>query len=140
VPNTKLLNSEVVNFTKTAGPLGLIVHTTVGIGYDEDPAIIEELLIAAARETDGVKSKPGPFVLNSGLNAHDVSYEINAYCKKDYDPVRVRSALCRNVLDRFNEAGIQIMTPFYTGDPDEVKIPDGSARHRSDAQSGDVKG
>ncbi len=123
VPNTKMLSSEVVNYTQTAGPQGLIIHTTVGIGYDEAPDIVDELLIAAARETDGVKAKPGPFVLSQGLNAHDVSYEINAYCKKDSDPVRVASALRRNILRRFNAAGVQIMTPFYTGDPEELKIP-----------------
>ncbi len=123
VPNTKLLNTEVVNFTQTAGPAGLIAYTSVGIGYDEPRELVERLLINAAKSTDGVKAKPGPFVLSQSLNAHDVSYEINAYCKKDADAVRVRSAMQNNIQDQFRDAGVQIMTPFYTGDPDEAKIP-----------------
>ena len=34
----------------------------------------------------------------------------------------VRTALSRNVLDVFNEYGVQIMTPAYRGDPEEPKI------------------
>lgn len=123
VPNTKLLNTEVTNYTQTSGPMGLIVHTTVGIGYDEPRELVERLLMDAAKATAGVKVKPGPFVLSQSLNAHDVSYEINAFCKKDADPVRVRSELQNRIQDQFRDAGVQIMTPFYTGDPDAPKIP-----------------
>jgi hypothetical protein len=32
------------------------------------------------------------------------------------------SALHANILDAFNESGVQIMTPAYEGDPAEPKI------------------
>jgi hypothetical protein len=34
----------------------------------------------------------------------------------------VYSALHRNILDVFNEYGVQIMTPAYEGDPEQPKI------------------
>jgi hypothetical protein len=32
------------------------------------------------------------------------------------------SALHRNILDVFNEYGVQIMTPAYEGDPEQPKV------------------
>ena len=32
------------------------------------------------------------------------------------------SELHKNVLDAFNEYGVQIMTPAYEGDPDQPKV------------------
>jgi len=51
-----------------------------------------------------------------------VTYEINVFCDT---PERMRvlySDLHRNILDVFNEYGVQIMTPAYEGDPDEPKV------------------
>jgi small-conductance mechanosensitive channel len=111
----------------------LLLHTTVGIGYEEPQKKVERLLIEAAVETAGVKEKPGPFVLRTALGSHDVAYEINVYMLKDFKPVRVYSELHENILDHFNSAGFQIMTPFYVGDPAEPKIApplDDSAKSR----------
>jgi hypothetical protein len=35
---------------------------------------------------------------------------------------RLYAALHRNILDVFNEYGVQIMTPAYEGDPPEPKV------------------
>jgi hypothetical protein len=35
---------------------------------------------------------------------------------------RLYSALHANILDVFNEHGVQIMTPAYEGDPEQPKI------------------
>ena len=43
------------------------------------------------------------------------------------EPEVIRSELHARILDRFNEQGVQIMTPFYVGDPAEPKIPQGDA-------------
>jgi small-conductance mechanosensitive channel len=122
IPNSVLTGHKVVNLTRTAGTTGLLLHTTVGIGYEEPRQKIERLLIEAAVATPGVKAKPGPFVLRTSLNGFDVTYEINAYMLKDSRPVQVYSALHANILDCFNEAGVQIMTPSYVADPAEPKI------------------
>jgi hypothetical protein len=51
-----------------------------------------------------------------------VTYQINVYCDDARQMLRLRSDLHRNILDLFNEHGVQIMTPAYEGDPDEPKI------------------
>jgi hypothetical protein len=35
---------------------------------------------------------------------------------------RTYTALRRNILDVFNEYGVQIMTPAYEGDPEKPKV------------------
>jgi small-conductance mechanosensitive channel len=123
VPNSTLLNNQVANFTQTGETPGLLIHTTVGIGYDEPRREVERLLVEAARETPGLKTDPPPFVLRRELASHDVKYELNAYRVEGEEPEVIRSELHARILDRFNEQGVQIMTPFYVGDPAEPKIP-----------------
>jgi hypothetical protein len=36
--------------------------------------------------------------------------------------LRTYAALHRNILDQFNEHGVQIMTPAYEGDPETPKV------------------
>ncbi len=125
LPNSTLLSSQVTNFTRTGETPGLLIHTTVGIGYNEPRREVERLLVEAARETPGLKTDPAPFVLRTELASHDVKYQLNAYRVEGGDAEVIRSELHARILDRFNEEGVQIMTPFYVGDPAEPKIPQG---------------
>ena len=132
IPNTSLISDTVVNFTRTNGTDGLVVHITVGIGYDEAPEQIERLLIRAARKTEGLARTPEPFVLTNTLGSHDVGYEINAILVPGNDLVATRSRLNSNILAEFNAAGVQIMTPFYVADPAEPKIARAAERTASE--------
>ena len=51
-----------------------------------------------------------------------VVYEINAYCRDANAIARIYTELHRNILDVFNEYGVQIMTPAYEGDPEVAKV------------------
>ena len=122
IPNSLILNSEVVNYSTLAKNAGLILHTNVGIGYETPWRQVEAILVAAARRTPGLRSEPEPFVLQRKLGDFAVDYEINAYTD---DPTRILalySELHRNILDGFNEYGIQIMTPAYEEDPQQPKV------------------
>lgn len=57
LPNSTLLNNQVTNFTRAGETPDLLIHTTVGIGYDEPRGKVERLLVKAARETLGLKGK-----------------------------------------------------------------------------------
>ena len=49
-------------------------------------------------------------------------YEINAYTDNAQTMMRLYSALHSNILDLFNEHGVQIMVPAYEGDPEQPKV------------------
>jgi hypothetical protein len=51
-----------------------------------------------------------------------VTYELNVYCDKPQAMLGLYTALHQNILDVFNEYGIQIMPPAYEGDPKQPKV------------------
>ncbi|WP_240336793.1 mechanosensitive ion channel family protein [Tropicibacter sp. Alg240-R139] len=123
IPNAQLLNSEVINYTKKIDGSGLLLHTTVGIGYEEPPEKVEAMLIEAAHRTKDLKARPAPFVLWTALADYAINYQINAYTTRGASIPRIKSDLHRNIMAVFTENGVQIMTPSYIADPPEAKIP-----------------
>jgi small-conductance mechanosensitive channel len=122
VPNSTILNSHIVNYSAFAQKNGLILHTTVGIGYETPWRQVEAMLLMAADRTSGLLKDPAPFVLQKSLGDFCVTYEINAHCDDPHAMARRYTDLHRNVLDVFNEYGVQIMTPAYEGDPGQPKV------------------
>jgi small-conductance mechanosensitive channel len=122
VPNSTLLGSTVVNYSALARSHGLILHTTVGIGYETPWRQVEAMLLMAAERTPGVAREPAPFVLQLSLGDFCVVYEINVACDDPAAMGVLYSHLHRNILDVFNEYGVQIMTPAYERDPDQPKV------------------
>jgi small-conductance mechanosensitive channel len=122
VPNSKIIDEQVVNYSALAGSEGLILHTTVGIGYEVPWRQVESMLLEAAERTSGLLHEPKPFVRQIELGTFAVTYEINAYCDEPSAMSERYTTLHQNILDIFNEYGIQIMTPAYEGDPERAKI------------------
>lgn len=122
IPNSTILNSMVTNYSTFAASHGLILHTTVGIGYETPWRQVEGMLLMAAKRTPEVLADPPPFVLQKALGDFCVTYELNAYTASAGDMVGKYHALHANILDVFNEYGVQIMTPAYEGDPAEAKV------------------
>jgi small-conductance mechanosensitive channel len=133
IPNSQILASEVINYSSLSRTQGLILHTEVGIGYDTPWRQVEALLISAAGRTEGVVLDPPPFVREKKLGDFAVTYELNAYCREAQAMGHLYAELHRNILDAFNEAGIQIMTPAYEGDPSEPKIVAAKDWHKAPA-------
>jgi small-conductance mechanosensitive channel len=122
IPNSVLLNSSIINFSKKAKEEGLILHTSVGIGYETPWRQVEAMLKEAASRTEGMLKHPPPFVLQNSLGDFAVSYELNVFCN-DLSVLPVHYAnLHKNILDVFNENQVQIMTPAYMGDPATPKL------------------
>lgn len=122
IPNSTILQSHVINYSTLARQHGLILHTTVGIGYETPWRQVESMLSLAAERTPGLLRQPPPFVLQKSLGDFCVTYEINAYCPEPRSMQMLYTALHQNILDVFNEFGVQIMTPAYEGDPPEPKL------------------
>jgi small-conductance mechanosensitive channel len=126
IPNAMVLGSHLINFSSCAQDQGLILHTSVTIGYDAPWRRVHELLIAAAQATTHLRSKPEPFVLQTNLNDFYVTYEINAYTDQPNRMATIYAELHQNIQDKFNEAGMEIMSPHYAQirDGNQTTIPD----------------
>jgi small-conductance mechanosensitive channel len=126
IPNSKVLTGYSVNYSTPTEKEGLIIHTTVTIGYDAPWRAVHELLIRAAEQTDGVSKSPKPFVLQTSLDDFYISYQINAYIKNAQRILTTKSILHQNIQDEFNRAGVEIMSPHYRSERDgnPVTIPE----------------
>ena len=122
VPNSMILNSHVINYSAKARERGLILHTAVTIGYDTPWRQVHEMLLMAARKTPGLLAEPEPFVLQKSLDDFYVTYELNVYTDKPEKMTVFYSELHQNILDVFNEYGVQIMSPNYVADRAEPTI------------------
>ena len=122
IPNSQILGSQVMNYSSLARTRGLILHTEVGIGYETPWRQVEAMLLEAAGRTTGLATEPKPFILEKKLGDFAVTYELNVYCNNVPAIMQLYSELHRNILDVFNEYGVQIMTPAYEGDPPEPKV------------------
>ncbi len=126
IPNSMILNAHILNYSAQAKDAGLILNTSVTIGYDAPWRTVHELLIGAALKTKGVLPQPKPFVFQTALNDFNVSYEINAYTDQPNDMAEIYSDLHRNIQDEFNRGGVEIMSPNYFAlrDGNTVTIPE----------------
>ena len=121
MPNSTILNSEVVNYSTLAKKEGLILHTSVGIGYEVPWRQVEAMLLESANRATGLSKDPSPFVLQKALTDFAVTYELNAYCTNVTNIPMMYSELHSNIQDVFNEHNVQIMTPNYIADTPEPK-------------------
>jgi len=122
IPNSVILSSSVVNYSLLAREGKLILHSSVGIGYETPWRQVEAMLVQAAERTEGLLAEPKPFVLQRALGDFAVTYEINVYCGDAQAMEKLYTRLYRNILDVFNEHGVQIMTPAYVADPAQPKV------------------
>jgi len=126
IPNAMVLGSHIINFSSSANDKGLILHTTVTIGYDVPWNKVHGLLISAANETEYILKDPKPFVLQTSLDDFYVSYELNAYTNEPGKMAGIYSQLHSKIQDKFNEAGVEIMSPHYGAmrDGNQTTIPE----------------
>ena len=126
IPNSIVLGGAMTNYSRQAKEQGLILHTSVTIGYDAPWRTIHGLLIEAALATPNILETPRPFVWQTALNDFYVTYEINAYTANARDMIETYAVLHANIQDKFFAAGVEIMSPHYTSirDGNTVQIPE----------------
>jgi small-conductance mechanosensitive channel len=123
IPNSQILAGEVVNYSSFAKAQGLILHTEVGIGYETPWRQVEALLLTAAARCGSPSAEaPRAFIVLKKLGDFAVTYELNLHCADATAMLPMYTTMHRNILDVFNEYGVQIMTPAYEGDPAEPKV------------------
>ena len=125
IPNSKVMSGDVLNYSTIARTQGVILRTTITIGYDVPWRRVHELLVSAALSTEGIEKEPAPFVLQTGLNDYYPAYELNTYVKNAARMRLTLSALNERVQDVFAEAKVEITSPAYTAirDGNAMAIP-----------------
>lgn len=125
IPNGTIMTSNIINYSTMAREKQLILYTSVTIGYEAPWKDVEACLMAAAAESYGLLKEPKPFILQNELADFYVDYQLNVYTELANEMPFVYSELHKKIQDKFNEAGLEIMTPhvFAVRDGNEIAIP-----------------
>jgi small-conductance mechanosensitive channel len=113
IPNSVLLTSNIINYSSSKEK-GLVLYTSVTIGYDAPWETVHRLLVSAAEVTEYILKDPAPFVLQTSLDDFFVTYQLNAFTDHPEIQTRIYSELHQNIQNKFNEGGVEIMSPHYT--------------------------
>jgi len=113
IPYTKGLSSHIVNYSGEQENHNILLHTTISIGYDVTWEKVNELLISATLLTEFLNHSKPAFVRQIKLDDFYVVYELNAYTTNVKQMQHTYSELHKNILDVFNKAEIEILSPHY---------------------------
>jgi len=124
VPNAVVVSNTVLNYSRMVRGQAAVLSTTVTIGYDAPWRQVHALLGDAAASTAGIAQSPAPLVLQHALSDFFVEYELQVTIVDVSIYVEIMSRLHANIQDRFNENGVQIMSPHFVIQPaDPVVVP-----------------
>ena len=110
IPNEILMTEEVVNWSYSTRNVRISIP--VGISYDSDVKLAQELMIEAAASSPRVLKAPKPVVWMTGFGDSAIDHEIRIWIR---DPEAglgsVRSEILDRVLELFRSNGVQIPYP-----------------------------
>ena len=133
LPNSILVSNQLTNWTLSDRIRR--VEIDVGVAYGSDVAMVQELLLVAARAHPGVLSDPAPVALFTGMGDSALAFQLRAWTSQfDLHPV-VAGEIRQAVVEKLGAAGISI--PFPQRDLHVVSVDEGAARSlRGPAPSG----
>jgi len=126
VPNSTILGNHIINFSKNAAEeVGVILHTSVTIGYDVPSGEVIQALVKGAKNTQMILQKPEPFVLVKSLDDFYINYEINCHTKHPEKSAVIYSYLHESIKNELHNAGIEILSPHYNAvrDGNDLTVP-----------------
>jgi len=125
IPNANIMTAQTINYTNSAKEYGLILYTTITVGYEISWRKVHELLIEAGLNTPNVLSDPKPFVLQIALDDFYVEYQINVFTREANEMANIYSDLNKNLQDVFNREGIELLSPHFRAQRDgsETMMP-----------------
>lgn len=117
VPNAKLAQAIVTNYHLPEKRMSLLIP--VGVSYDEDPDVVERILLEEARlgagEIPGLLAHPEPSVrFIPGFGESSLNFTLICQVAEFVDQYLAQHELRKRILRRFRREGIQIPFPVRT--------------------------
>ena len=110
IPNENLMINQVENWSYSSKNVRMQVP--VGVSYEADMKLAEELMLEAAKSCDRVLKAPPPTVWMAEYGDNSVNFMIHCWIRDPEDGVgNVRSAVLKKLWWLFKENGIEIPFP-----------------------------
>ena len=124
VPNSKLLENTVVNWT--LDDCLIRTHVKIGVAYGSDVSQVVEILERSARETPGVFREKVPIVLFEDFGADALLFAVQFWLDVDDEP-EIKSDVRYAIEAKCRAAGIEIAFPqrdlhLHTAKPLDVRL------------------
>jgi small-conductance mechanosensitive channel len=120
IPNAVVVSQTTTDFSRY--PEDVLTAASITVGYSVPWRQVHALLRLAAERTPGIRRDPKPRVVQLSLEDMRVNYTLLFCLENQQNRNRVRSAVNAQILDLFNEYGVQIVTPNYEADPPQPKV------------------
>jgi small-conductance mechanosensitive channel len=109
VPNSQLLNSQIINWTLDRQIRRIKVG--VGVGYGSDMQLVTRLLMAVAAASTDVLKEPAPYVQLTGFGASSVSFDLVVWTSSRLtNPIQLMSDLYYAIWETCQQNKIEL--PF----------------------------
>ena len=135
IPNKSISGKEIINFAKGGpedSPKRVNLRLNIGVGYDEDPAHVKQMLLDVVRECDYIVDDPRPSALFRDMADSALVFRLNCFVRDYSDEWVARDWILTRVLERCIDEDIEIPYPHMQlkYDPASVveqKAADGAA-------------
>lgn len=113
IPNSKILNSNTINYSALVETKGLILSTEVTMGFDVPWKEVETLLLEAIARCPRILPAPKPFVLQMEFRDFYTVYTVNGYTTEPNSQAAIYSEIRGHIQDVCREQGVELMSPHY---------------------------
>ena len=109
VPNKKFITEDVMNWTLSDQISRLILN--VGVAYESDTHLVQQTLLAVARQHPLVQSNPGPDVVFESFGDSTLDFQLRVIVKGRELFPKVRHELNMAIAAAFTKQNIEIAFP-----------------------------
>ena len=114
IPNKSISGKEIINFAKGGpeeSPKRVNLRLDIGVGYDEDPAHVKQMLLDVVRECDYIVDDPRPSALFRDMADSALLFRLNCFVRDYSDEWVARDWILTRVLERCLDEDIDIPYP-----------------------------
>jgi potassium efflux system protein len=109
VPNKEFITGKLINWSLSDPIIRVVLP--VGVAYGSDTALVEKLLVKAARENELVLDDPEPSALFVGFGNSSLNFELRVFIKEAQERFITMHQLNLEIDHAFREADIVIPFP-----------------------------
>jgi small-conductance mechanosensitive channel len=114
IPNKSISGKEVINFAKGGpedSPKRVNLRLDIGVGYDEEPAHVKQMILDVVRECDYIVDDPKPTALFRDMLDSALLFRVNCWVRDYSDEWVARDWILTRVLERCIDEDIDIPYP-----------------------------
>ncbi|MDD3743918.1 MAG: mechanosensitive ion channel, partial [Lentimicrobiaceae bacterium] len=109
IPNSKLINEKVINWSNEQSATRFYVK--VGVAYGSDVDLVTRLLIECTTEMTTIRTEPAPFVRFNDFGESSLDFQLFFWTDEAFLSEFIKSKLRYAIDARFREHNIQIPFP-----------------------------